>query len=107
MLDQKKLAFTNQKDLFYHIRQVRPHRCVICGKLIKEAISWCFAHILPKGMFPKLKLWANNIALVCSIECNKELDRRVSGHKYELEIIILAGNIPNLDEYAWKNNNIW
>ena len=51
-------------------------------------------------MFPKLKLWANNIALVCSIECHKELDRRVSGHKYELEIIILAGNIPNLDEYA-------
>ena len=43
---------------------------------------------------------------MCSIECHKELDRRVSGHKHELSILILAGNIPNLDDYAGKNNVI-
>jgi len=96
--------FQTQKELFNHIRQVRPHRCVICWLRIMQAVSRCFSHILGKGMFPKLKLYENNIALVCSIKCHKELDRRVSGSKDTLHKVILSWEIPNLDDYTGKDS---
>jgi len=67
-------------------------------------VARCFAHILGKGMFPKLKLYENNIAIVCSIKCHKELDRRVSGCKHILEKVILSWEIPNLDDYTGKDS---
>lgn len=82
-------------------KQVRAKekKCTICG--CKPRIQdfknnlphvWCFAHILSKLMYPALRLFINNFALVCSIECHWRLDKLLAGrNKKEIEQNILNG----------------
>ena len=57
----------------------------LTGKPISEenARSRQFAHILPKGMYPELRLNPNNIIIVDSIEQHERVDQRVAGFKAE------------------------
>lgn len=48
---------------------------------VEEARSYQFAHILPKGMYPELRLNPNNIILVDSIEQHEWVDKTVAGAK--------------------------
>lgn len=75
---KKRLLLYSEKDLFMTVWNNRLHNCAICSASIREPQSRCFAHILPKGTYPKYRLYDNNILLVCSIECHAEVDRRVA-----------------------------
>lgn len=57
----------------------------LTGKPISEenARSRQFAHILPKGMYPELRLNPNNIIIVDSIQQHERVDQRVAGFKAE------------------------
>lgn len=48
------------------------------------------------------EFYSNNIALVCGIDCHREVDRRVAGSKYEIEQIIKDGKFVNIKEYKGK-----
>jgi len=54
-----------QKVVFEFIWEDRPHKCQVCGVAIHEARAANFAHILPKGSYPELKLDPRNIWLMC------------------------------------------
>ncbi|MDO4713859.1 MAG: hypothetical protein Q4B28_04355 [bacterium] len=47
----------------------------------EDARSYQFAHILPKGMYPELRLNPDNIILVDSIEQHEWVDKTVAGAK--------------------------
>ena len=72
---------TWEKELFLEIRNERKHICIICWQYIHEAKTFCFAHLLPKGTYPKYRLNKSNIAIVCSIDCHHKLDSLVSWNK--------------------------
>ena len=67
-----------QKELFFEVWNNRIHNCVICWKYIPEPLSFVFAHIKSKWVYPELKFEPSNIALVCSLEHHMELDNRNS-----------------------------
>ena len=102
---KRKKDPTGEKELFEKISKTR-NKCEVCGKNIKVFKTRCFAHILPKGTFPKYRLYENNIAVVCSIRCHQEVDRRVAGNKYEIEQQISIGLYINLSDYNGKHNPI-
>lgn len=66
----------------------------IDGKLIKPQ---CFAHILPKGMYPRFRLLPDNIALVHDFECHKLIDQEYNDlekrRNFE-SVLILTTKIP-------------
>ena len=66
----------SETDVFDQIWKDRPHTCEICSKFIPEQCSFCFAHILAKGLFPKYRYYEKNIALVCSIACHAAIDKK-------------------------------
>ena len=49
----------------------------------ENAKSYQFAHILPKGMYPELRLNPNNIIIVDSLEQHHWVDKMVAWFKYE------------------------
>lgn len=79
------LSWYSEKDMFIDIWNSVSHRCEVCGKMISEPQSWCFAHMLPKGMYPKWRLERNNISLVCSIDCHMLVDKYCTWNKMIIE----------------------
>ncbi len=73
-----------QKELFLEVWNNRIHNCVVCKKHIPEQLTYCFAHILSKWVYPEHKFNPDNIALVCSLDCHHELDSINSGNQQEL-----------------------
>ena len=73
-----------EAKLFKKVWNTRTHICEVCWCYIPEARTYCFAHKLPKGMYPEYKYNIHNIALVCSIECHQELDKKNAGNKQAL-----------------------
>lgn len=61
------MTLKNQSELFNYLWKTRPHISELSGKplLPKGHFQWHwqFAHILPKGSYPKWKLEAKNIVL--------------------------------------------
>jgi len=53
--------------------------------MISEPSSWCFAHMLPKWMYPRWRNDKNNISLVCSIECHWLVDKYCTWNKMIIE----------------------
>lgn len=45
--------------------------CAVCGEPLKEFSVSYFSHILPKGAFPKFRLYAKNIVLKCNEDHHK------------------------------------
>lgn len=74
----------SEASLFLDILKKRKNTD-LTGKPISEenARSRQFAHILPKGMYPELRLNPNNIIIVDSIEQHERVDQRVAGFKAE------------------------
>lgn len=74
----------SESSLFLDILRKRK-RTDLTGRPItpEDARSWQFAHILPKGMYPELRLNPNNIIIVDSIEQHERVDQRVAGFKAE------------------------
>ena len=61
--------YKNQKELFKHIWDIREHKCWLTGQNLDRFIGtmfepWLFAHVLPKGKYPKMKLNPDNIVLL-------------------------------------------
>jgi len=79
-----------EKATFEKVWWTRKRNCCICWKYILEPKPFCFAHILAKSKYPYLRNFTNNIALVCSINCHQEIDKRFTKiNKAELEQKIL------------------
>ncbi len=61
-------TFKNQKELFMHIWNSRPHVSELTENPLLPISSdlwhWQFAHILPKGAYPSYKLREENIMLM-------------------------------------------
>lgn len=65
---------TGEKEVFKEIWEERPQYCTNCTKFLgQEARAFYFAHILPKGKFPKLRLEKENIMLLC-MQCHNAYD---------------------------------
>jgi len=60
----KKESFkpSGELALFQSIWAVRPHVCAVTDEPIEFNV-WCFSHILPKGKYPKFRLYEKNIVL--------------------------------------------
>lgn len=86
---RKKEWGTSQKDTMKEIRDTRKHTCIITGYTIPEPISWCFAHILPKGTYPKYRADPRNIALVYWLKEHWILDWLiVKENKMKIQIML-------------------
>ena len=59
------MEFKNQKEMFFHIWESRPHKSEVSGTYLgEEAKAHYFAHILSKGAYPSYKLDPDNIVLL-------------------------------------------
>lgn len=67
----------------------------------ENARSRQFAHILPKGMYPELRLNPNNIIIVDSIEQHERVDQRVAGFKAEYYEMIKKWTAIQALRNAW------
>lgn len=69
-------SFRNQKEMFDWIWENRPHISELTGKQLLPLgnFTWHhqFAHILPKGTYPKWRLNPDNIMLVRPEEHHKQ-----------------------------------
>lgn len=81
----------------------RDQNCCICHNFVpipewaELPPVWCFAHILSKLMYPALRLFVNNFALVCGTDCHAKVDKKLAGkNKAEIEKIILSGKKVNI-----------
>jgi hypothetical protein len=70
------MEFKNQKQLFEHIWETRPHVSEISGKPLLSGnhyqFMWQFAHILSKQAYPEYKLLEENIMLMLPDEHAKQ-----------------------------------
>lgn len=56
---------TGEKELFFRIWEERPHYCFVTGQWLgHEPDIRMFAHVLPKGGYPRYRLNPENIVLV-------------------------------------------
>ncbi len=55
---------TGELEVFKEIWEERPRICFVSGEAIKGFNVQCFAHVLPKGSFPTLRLEKYNIVLL-------------------------------------------
>lgn len=74
--------WTQQKEMFGQIRETRPHISILSWKYIQEPLTFCFAHILPKGMYPEYRHDQRNIVLVASIDEHNKIDKILMKHRY-------------------------
>lgn len=85
----KKIKSNRQKkwqvELFREIWEERNHYCEVCWNHIQEPKTYCFAHILSKWRYPEYKFLKQNIALVCSLDCHGELDKRNAHNDYQIK----------------------
>jgi hypothetical protein len=54
-----------QREMFDQISKERPHVCEVCGVAIFNITISSFAHIIPKGKYPRFKMLKENIAILC------------------------------------------
>lgn len=89
---------TGEGILHDRVWKSRPHICQNpdCERENFPRNPHCFAHICNKWTYPELRLFENNIFLVCSIDCHNEIDRLVGKAKP-----ILARHIS-----SWKTIDI-
>lgn len=52
-------------EFFYVIWKKRKHNCVVCGAILYEFNIAQFAHLLPKGRYPELRLVEENVVIMC------------------------------------------
>lgn len=77
--------FNSQKELFAHLYEtVTDRTCCICWQHTDMKKACCYAHILSKKMYAKLKCVANNIAIVCSEQCHNTVDKLAKWYAYEI-----------------------
>ncbi len=86
------------------------NKCQVCKTIVKEAVPWCFPHILPKSKFPLLRMFENNIWFVCSDVCHRKFDSAVVLYKKDkwlkdLENTIVSWKKPRLVKYINQVNN--
>lgn len=62
---------TGELALFISIWNTRPHVCVTCQKRLPSFFVFLFSHVLPKGSYPKFRLYDKNIELQCW-DCHQE-----------------------------------
>jgi len=85
-------------------------KCEYCWKEFKIEDAWptSFAHVLSKWMYKHLRLFENNIAIVCNDismnSCHTKLDSLVTWNKLEIEKQIL--NWMRIDFEKYKINII-
>lgn len=78
--------------------------CEICNKQfsIEQAQPVCLAHILSKWQYKALRLFKNNIAIVCpdlnTKSCHTKLDSLVTWNKKQIEQKILNWEMINLNK---------
>lgn len=70
------IEFKNQNEMFNWIWDNRPHVSELTGaSLLPKGHTqwhWQFAHVLPKGTYPKWKLNPNNVMIVLPEEHNNQ-----------------------------------
>ena len=80
-----------------------------CKKVLSEDELWppSFPHLLSKGMYPQYRYFLNNLWIVCNSiamsSCHTKVDEILSGHKLELEEVILSGNRVNIEDFIEKD----
>lgn len=73
----KRRKPTGEAEVFKEIWDEREHICTNCkAHLGDEAKTFHFAHKIPKGREPKLRLVKENIMLHC-FECHREYDQGI------------------------------
>ena len=85
-----------EKLVFKQIWEERNHICKVCWSRIWEPLTFCFAHILSKLMYPRCRMIKENIVLVCSIDCHHELDKKYPLAKKREFFLELSEKYPDL-----------
>lgn len=103
----ERLKWYSEVDMFKDIWESSIRVCCICNKRIIEPYPYCFAHILPKWMYPKRRLEKKNLSLVCSIKCHNMVDLIAKWNKYIIEKMLEDGKnnleiINYLKECYWE-----
>ena len=89
-----QMEFKNQKELFFHLWEEKPHDCDLCGcNLGIEPMAYFFSHILSKGAYPRIKLLPKNIMFNCW-DCHQAWDHGdATGLKYYHVIAEVRDNL--------------
>ncbi len=80
--------------------------CDLTRVWIHEPKSYCFAHILPKGMYPELRLLESNIVYVATIELHEIVDKLTRWIKQELYQKILDGTAIDFIRWLYNAHNV-
>lgn len=109
---KERLKGYSEADMFRKILIERQDNwlltCSICNKQfsIEQAQPVSFAHILAKGQYKALRLFENNIKIVCpdlnTNSCHTKLDKIVTWNKREIEQKILKWEEIDLSLYINK-----
>lgn len=102
----------SESSLFLEIRKKRKGKSDLTGRVYtkEELRSYQFAHILPKWMYPELRLNPNNIIFVDSFEQHERVDKRVAWFKFEYYEMVEAWTAIQALRDAWDllhNTKIW
>ena len=101
-------SWLSERALFLRLIKERK-RTDTSGRPITEenAQSFQFAHILPKGMYPELRLNPNNIIIVDSINQHHWVDKMVAWFKHEFYEFVMRGTAIKalhdlyVSEFSW------
>lgn len=106
---KERLSKYSEKDMFRAILIERQHdwllTCEYCKKDFRIEDAWpaSFAHILSKWLYPALRLFKNNVIIVCNDismnSCHKKVDNILSWNKKSLETKILSLETINFKDY--------
>lgn len=63
--DFKKRKPTGEALMFLVASEKNPHVCYVCGRAIRPITYASCAHVLPKGKYPKFRLYDKNCVFLC------------------------------------------
>ncbi len=88
---------TGEAEMFKEIWSEREHRCTNCKcHLGDEAKAFFFAHILPKGRHPELRLVKTNV-MICCFDCHQQYDQGTKeGYAKRFNLYLTQNEIRNL-----------
>jgi hypothetical protein len=96
-----------QRDMFFEIRLERGKKCEVTGKELVEPLSYYFAHVLPKWLYPNYKYDSYNIIMVSTMQLHGVIDDLRAWKFGEIEEELLAGNRITFNYLKQLNKPKW
>lgn len=100
-LRKKRILESSETDVYNEVYKFHKGKSVLTWNPVSKWNVSCYAHLFPKGSYPKLRTQRNNIVLVSTIQEHELLDMVFKRMKNEFWIDKLMQDVEKWYDLSW------